>query len=91
MSDDSDSPKKYYILHEFGIGYFMTNIVFVAAVMVLLGDFKWKKKGNCLRFIGQFLVCWLWTVLFDTVYVWFRKYGSNHDGCFSVLLYNYIQ
>ena len=68
MGNLSEYFQKYYILHEFGIGYFMTNIVFVAAVMVLLGDFKWKKKGNCLRFIGQFLVCWLWTVLFDTVY-----------------------
>lgn len=60
--------KFFYILHNYGIGYIMTNIVYVAACMVLLGDFKWKKKGTAIRFICQFLMCWLWTVLFDTVY-----------------------
>lgn len=60
--------KFFYISHNYGIGYIMTNIVFVAACMVLLGDFNWKKKGTLVRFICQFLICWLWTVLFDTVY-----------------------
>ena len=56
----------------------MTNIVFVAACMVLLGDFNWKKKGTLVRFICQFLICWLWTVLFDTVYYAITKGVGQH-------------
>ena len=62
--------REFYILRNYGIGYIMTNVVYVAAVMGLLGNFKWKKKGTWIHFVSQYVICWLWTFLFDTVYYW---------------------